>query len=148
MPPLRLKYVDKLAGQRVFVLGGASGIGFAVASGALGHGATVLVSSSNPDRIKNVIKKLKDAYPDPYYHARNAEYPCDILNSDTVQQNLISLLDKSTKNRTAPIDHIAVTAGDRVTYLPSRESRSTTSEISAICSGLRLSSWPTWPRNT
>ncbi|KAL1996341.1 hypothetical protein VTN49DRAFT_106 [Thermomyces lanuginosus] len=117
-PSLQLKFVNKLAGQRVLVLGGTSGIGFAVASGALEHRATVIVSSSKPEKVENAIKRLKDAYPDPDYHSRIAGYPCDLGNPEQLEQNLISLLDQATENRTALLDHIAVTAGDPISFSP------------------------------
>ncbi|KAL1976462.1 hypothetical protein VTN31DRAFT_2744 [Thermomyces dupontii] len=113
-PSLQLKYVNKLAGARVIVFGGTSGLGFAVASAALEHGATVIVSSSKPEKVSNAIQRLKEAYADPDYHARIAGYPCDLGNRETVEQNLNSVLDKATENRTALLDHVVFTAGDQL----------------------------------
>lgn len=42
--------ISPLAGQRVIVVGGSSGIGLAVARAASDHGAEVIVASRNPDR--------------------------------------------------------------------------------------------------
>lgn len=120
-PSLQLKYVNKLVGLRVLILGGTSGIGFAVASAVLEHGATVIVSSSNPEKVENAIKRLKEAYPDPDYHARVAGYPCDLGNPETVEQNLVSLLDRATEHRTALLDHIVLTAGDPINFSPIEE---------------------------
>ncbi|KAL1993342.1 hypothetical protein VTN49DRAFT_3291 [Thermomyces lanuginosus] len=117
-PAPQLKYVNKLAGARVLVLGGTSGIGFAVAEAALEHGATVIVSSSKPEKVEKAIQRLKDAYPDPDYHARITGYPCDVGNQETVEQNLISLLDKATDNRTTLLDHVVFTAGAGINSRP------------------------------
>lgn len=115
---LQLKYVNKLAGARVIVFGGTSGIGFAVASAALEHGASVIVSSSKPERVANAVKRLKDAYPDSDYHARIGGYPCDLSNPEKIEQNLITVLELATKNRNTLLDHVAFTAGDRLNLSP------------------------------
>lgn len=48
----------KLDGAKVLVIGGASGVGFAVAAAALGEGAQVVVGSSQPARIEAAAKAL------------------------------------------------------------------------------------------
>jgi len=48
----------KLDGAKVVVIGGASGVGFAVAAGALETGAEVVVGSSQAPRIEAAAKKL------------------------------------------------------------------------------------------
>jgi NAD(P)-dependent dehydrogenase (short-subunit alcohol dehydrogenase family) len=47
-----------LAGKRVVVIGGASGIGFAVAQIARDQGAQVVVGSSNPGRVDAAVARL------------------------------------------------------------------------------------------
>jgi uncharacterized protein YbjT (DUF2867 family) len=47
-----------LANQKVLVVGGTSGIGFAVAKAALAEGAHVVISSSNPDKVAAAAKRL------------------------------------------------------------------------------------------
>lgn len=47
-----------LANQRILIIGGSSGIGFAVAQAALREGARVIVASSNPDKVKNAVERL------------------------------------------------------------------------------------------
>jgi len=47
-----------LQGSRVIVIGGTSGIGFAVAAGAAAAGASVVVASSNQDRVDTAAKRL------------------------------------------------------------------------------------------
>jgi NAD(P)-dependent dehydrogenase (short-subunit alcohol dehydrogenase family) len=50
-----------LAGQRVVVLGGTAGIGFAVAQQALGAGAAVTVTGRDPDRLTAALDALPGA---------------------------------------------------------------------------------------
>ena len=48
----------KLDGTKVMVIGGASGVGFAVAAAAMQGGAEVVVGSSQAGRIEAAAKKL------------------------------------------------------------------------------------------
>jgi len=48
----------KLEGQRVLVIGGTSGMGFAVARGAAADGARVTIASSNPDKLRGALDRL------------------------------------------------------------------------------------------
>ncbi|KAN0086836.1 hypothetical protein V8E54_000524 [Elaphomyces granulatus] len=125
--PLQLKYVPKLAGARVLVLGGTSGIGFAVASAALEHGATVIISGSQVHRLESALARLKQAYPDPSYHGRLSGYTCDLGVPEKLEENLSSLFKQSTttavqqQEQSPPsplIDHIVFTAGDSPQITP------------------------------
>ena len=51
----------KLNGAKVVVVGGASGVGFAVAAGALEGGADVVVGSSRGARVEAAVQKLDGA---------------------------------------------------------------------------------------
>ncbi|OXV06706.1 hypothetical protein Egran_05527, partial [Elaphomyces granulatus] len=126
--PLQLKYVTKLAGARVLVLGGTSGIGFAVAAAALEHGATVIISGSQAHRLESALARLKQAYPDPSYHHRLSGYTCDLGVPEKLEENLSSLFKQSTttaavqqQEQSPPsplIDHIVFTAGDSPQITP------------------------------
>ena len=50
-----------LAGKRVLVIGGASGIGFAVAELARAQGAAVIVASRAEANVSAAVERLKDA---------------------------------------------------------------------------------------
>ncbi len=50
--------VPTLRGQRVVVIGGSSGIGFAVAEAVLAEGAQVVIGSSKPANVEAAIAKL------------------------------------------------------------------------------------------
>ncbi|RMJ26529.1 hypothetical protein PHISP_02576 [Aspergillus sp. HF37] len=93
--------ITKLAGTRVLVIGGTSGIGFAVAATALEHGASVIVASSQPTKVDAATQRLRERYP-AEYSARIAGFACDLGNQDT----------QTKATAKVPLDHIAYTAGD------------------------------------
>lgn len=105
------RYINKLQNHRVLVLGGSSGIGYAVAEAALEHGASVIISSSNKNKIDNALQRLKA-------HSQAAELPesnisgepCDLTNPDTLEDNIKNLLEFATLD--GKLDHVVFTAGD------------------------------------
>ncbi|KAK1829126.1 NAD(P)-binding protein [Podospora conica] len=101
------KYTSKLSSRRVLVLGGTSGVGFCVAEAALEHGATVIISSSNPTKIANALVRLNPASALPVTGT-----PCDLGSPDTVEANIKALLDFATDSGRHPLDHVVFTAGD------------------------------------
>lgn len=115
-----LKYVSKLSTSRVLVLGGTSGIGFSVAEAALEHGASVILSGSNPTRLSDAINRLKTSYPDRA--ARVSGHTCDLSEPQSMESNLSTLFDAATASATIPIDHIVFTAGDPLKIIPLAES--------------------------
>ena len=48
----------ELEGTRILVIGGSSGIGFAVAGAALAEGARITIASSSPDRARDAVGRL------------------------------------------------------------------------------------------
>ena len=107
------KYSNKLAGARVLVVGGTSGIGFCVAEACLEYGCTVIVSSSRQSRIDSSIERLLNSYPSA--KDRLSGYPCD-LSSPSVEDNIKSLFSK-----VGTLDHIVFTAGDRLATVPLKD---------------------------
>ncbi|KAJ3512679.1 hypothetical protein NM208_g15291 [Fusarium decemcellulare] len=81
-------YINKLKDQRVLVVGGSTGIGFAVAEAALEHGADVIVSSSNQTKIDNAVQKLEK-------HIEAAQLPlrkvsgkaCDLSKPEILEES-------------------------------------------------------------
>jgi NAD(P)-dependent dehydrogenase (short-subunit alcohol dehydrogenase family) len=55
--------MPSISGHSILVIGGSSGIGFAVASLALEQGAIVSVVLSSPTRVANAVERLKSAHP-------------------------------------------------------------------------------------
>lgn len=89
----------KLQNKHVLVIGGTSGIGFAVAEGSLASRASVTVSSSNQSRVDSAVQKLKASFP----QATVAGFTCD-LSKPTVEQDVEALFGKVGK-----VDHIVYT---------------------------------------
>lgn len=79
-----------LAGKKVVVIGGSSGIGLATAAQAKAEGAEVIIASRNPERLKAVADKIG---------AKGI--PTDVSNDDSV-----AALFKSCGS----VDHVVVTA--------------------------------------
>lgn len=83
-----------LQGKRVLVVGGTSGIGFAVAEAVRREGATPLVASSNPANVEGAVSRLSG-------QARGVTM--DVTKEGSVATALAQL---------GPFDHLVFTAGD------------------------------------
>lgn len=84
-----------LEGKHVVVIGGASGIGFAVAELARAQGAAVLIGSSNEANVRAAVERLPGA------NGRAV----DLRDEASVARFFGEL---------GPFDHLVITAGDRV----------------------------------
>jgi NAD(P)-dependent dehydrogenase (short-subunit alcohol dehydrogenase family) len=82
-----------LAGKRVLVIGGASGIGFAVAELARAQGAAVIVASRAEANVSAAVERLKDA----------TGSTVDLRDEASVADFFGKL---------GAFDHLAITAGD------------------------------------
>src|SRR5215475_11068537 len=80
--------------QHVVVIGGSSGIGFAVAKGALADGARVTIGSSNPQNVEAAVARLGAGAGG---HAVNVRDEGDVA---------------AFFDRAGALDHLAYTAGD------------------------------------
>lgn len=105
-----LKYLSKLRGKRVLILGASSGIGFCIAEAAVEHGAQVILSSSNQDKLDKAVARLQTAYPDLIQKQPLITHTCDLSDSEHLERNLIDLLEAATQS--GKLNHIAWTAGD------------------------------------
>jgi NAD(P)-dependent dehydrogenase (short-subunit alcohol dehydrogenase family) len=105
-----MKYLNKLKSKRVIVLGGTSGIGFAVAEAAVEYGATVFISSSTTEKLERSLARLRASYPDA--SKRIDGYTCNLSNKDDLESNLEVLLKTATNDGTNKLDHVVFTAGD------------------------------------
>lgn len=128
--------INKLTGTRVLVIGGTSGLGFAVARAALEHGASVLVASSRPEKVQSAVSRLRTLYPDEQFTTRIAGTTVDLGDESTLESNILTLLDKATqpdlfptnlspnnadtpgKSEKVLLDHIVFTAGDALQIRP------------------------------
>jgi len=84
---------DKLEGKRVLVIGGSSGIGFAVAKAALDEGAKVTIASSNAEKLKGALGRL----------GGGGGVLLDVTDEAAVEAYFAS---------SGPVDHIVFTAAD------------------------------------
>lgn len=121
---------NKLSQTRILVVGGTSGIGFAVAQLALESNANIIIASSDPAKVQTAIKRLQEDYPDSAQSI--AGHPVD-LSSETAEENVIKLLEYATSPSLFPsssnkdddgendrilLDHITFTAGNLPTLHP------------------------------
>jgi NAD(P)-dependent dehydrogenase (short-subunit alcohol dehydrogenase family) len=83
-----------LRGKKVVIVGGTSGIGFAVAEGALAEHAEVVVASSNAANVDAAVKRLGEGVKG---------FPVDVTSEASVEAFFKGL---------GPIDHLVFTAGD------------------------------------
>lgn len=104
---------NKLANKRVLIIGGSSGIGFAVAEACIESSASVTISSSSSDRVAQKVKDLQTSYP----HAKDTirGFACD-LSKPTLERDLEALFEQVGK-----LDHIVFTAGDPLAQMPLSE---------------------------
>jgi len=110
------KATQRLANKTFVVLGGTSGIGFAVASSLIEENATVIISSSSNAKVEASIKKLSD--PSLQYNTdpkRISGHACNLKGEET-EKNLEELFSKVGK-----IDGLIHTAGDALASKPLEE---------------------------
>ncbi|PWY69928.1 short-chain dehydrogenase [Aspergillus eucalypticola CBS 122712] len=88
--------INKLTNTRVLLIGGTSGIGFAVARAALEHGASIILSSSKAEKVQSAISRLQQLYPDPSFTSRITGKAYDLSDQSTLETTIISLLDYAT----------------------------------------------------
>jgi NAD(P)-dependent dehydrogenase (short-subunit alcohol dehydrogenase family) len=105
MPPI--------TAQSILVIGGSSGIGFAVAQLSLAQGAArVAIASSNPTRVANAVERLKSSFPD-HVEGQIKGHVCD-LSADDAEVRLEKLFTEVTVGsdggEKALLDHIIYTA--------------------------------------
>ncbi|WKT47218.1 Short-chain dehydrogenase/reductase SDR [Fusarium oxysporum f. sp. vasinfectum] len=105
------KYINKLNGQRALVIGGSTGIGFAVAEAALEHGANVVISSSNQSKIDSAIERLKTHINNNHLPVRKISGKvCNLAKPETIEANVKELLESASQD--GKLDHVVFTAGD------------------------------------
>jgi NAD(P)-dependent dehydrogenase (short-subunit alcohol dehydrogenase family) len=85
--------VKSLKGKRVVVIGGATGIGFAIAEIAHAHGASVVLGSSKKENVQAASQRLEGS----------TGYAVDLRDEGSV---------KDFFKQVGAFDHLAITAGD------------------------------------
>ncbi|KAJ9618533.1 uncharacterized protein PV06_09227 [Exophiala oligosperma] len=107
------RFVNKLVGQRVLLVGGTGGVGISVAQALVESGAVVILSSSREQKVKDVCTALANDYPQA--KDRISGYACDLASAN-VEANIRDLFGK-----VGEIDHIVYMAGDRLPMIPLEE---------------------------
>ncbi|KZL70008.1 short chain dehydrogenase reductase family [Colletotrichum incanum] len=103
------KYVNKLEGKSVIIVGGTSGIGFAVAEASVEFGARVVVASRSQERVDKTIKRLTESYPDAKDRIRGHIVN---LHGDESETSIKKLFEFATNEDKDKIDHVVETAGE------------------------------------
>lgn len=109
------KYSSKLVGSRILIIGGSSGIGFAIAEACIEYGAQVTISSSDSNRVRNAVEKWKGSYPSA--KERMSGLTVDLSKANTLEQELKTLLEATTQTSGGKLDHVIFTAGDALATL-------------------------------
>src|SRR6201986_2584666 len=89
-----MQSANGLAGKRVVILGGSSGIGLAVAEQASSPGADVVIVSSNPERVQKAVQSLGGRVEGE--------------TADLSDERAVAALFK----KLGPLDHLVYTAAD------------------------------------
>ncbi|HTP78262.1 MAG TPA: SDR family oxidoreductase [Rhizomicrobium sp.] len=83
-----------LNSKRIVIIGGSSGIGFAIAENAESEGANVVVASSNPAKVEAAVKSLS---------GRATGFTIDVTSEASVE---------TVFSKIGRFDHLVTTAGD------------------------------------
>ncbi|KAL4925501.1 oxidoreductase, short chain dehydrogenase/reductase family [Aspergillus undulatus] len=108
MPQSNFISTTKLNNTRILLIGGTSGIGFAVARASLEQGASVILASSNAEKVENAVSRLKDLYPDEPYVFRIAGKKCDLGDDhgeddgERIEREIVSLFKFATRKDLFP----------------------------------------------
>lgn len=110
-------YSSKLAGARVLVIGGSSGIGFAVASAVLEQGAgSIIIASSSQQKVDAAIERFRKAYPNKSQKVELLGQAINLKDQSNLEKNIEGLLAFATADKSKKLDHIVFTAGDSVKF--------------------------------
>ncbi|KAF2733785.1 NAD(P)-binding protein, partial [Polyplosphaeria fusca] len=114
------KYTNKLLNACVLVIGGSSGIGYAVAEAALESGAIVTISSSNPQRVATKVQSLQSAYPSSSSKVHGVV--ADLSNPSTVESEIERMFKQAVEPlESKHFDHVIFTAADALSMMPLKD---------------------------
>lgn len=103
------KYLNKLQGSSILIIGGTSGLGFAVAEASLEYGASIVLAGRSETKIDEAIARLKSAYPEAADRFRG--HVVD-LKGDDIEASITKLFEFATMGGQLKLDHIVSTAGE------------------------------------
>ncbi|GJC90819.1 short chain dehydrogenase/reductase family [Colletotrichum tofieldiae] len=105
------KYIDKLKNKSVLVIGGSSGIGYAVAQACVEFGARVVVASRSQERVNVAIERLRKIYPDAGDRIRGHVVN---LSGDDSEASITKLFEFVTNGGRDKVNHVVETAGENL----------------------------------
>ena len=126
------KYSDKLQNKLIVIVGGSSGIGFAVAEACVEYGARVVVASSKQQNVDNAVARIQKVYPEAGEHIRGSRLD---LSAEDIEAQIMSLFDFASGDGKYKVDHVVMTAGGM--FRPSSLDRITPDDIDA-CYKIRM----------
>lgn len=91
-----LKTKEPLSSKKIVILGGSSGLGLAAAKAAVKEGASVVIVSSNPNRLSAALELLSD---------KSTGFSVDLSNEENI---------KNLFNQIGNFDHLIYTAGENI----------------------------------
>ncbi|KAH6274308.1 hypothetical protein HBI38_078700 [Parastagonospora nodorum] len=112
----QIKYTSKLTSSRILIIGGSSGIGFSVAEACIEHGASVVLSSSNPTRVESAVSRIATAYPSKKSAIHGVTV--DLGKPSTLENELEKVLKRSVEILKGKLNHVIFTAGDALATMP------------------------------
>lgn len=102
--------MSPISGQSVIILGGSSGVGFAVARLCLADNVRVAIASSSQSKVDSAVERLCEACSS--CEGKPKGYVIDLSNAD-VETDLEMILSDVTKQGAQPLDHIINTTTGR-----------------------------------
>ncbi|KAJ5592599.1 Glucose/ribitol dehydrogenase [Penicillium hordei] len=106
----RDKYISKLAGANVLIIGGTAGVGYAVAEAVVKHSAaSVILSSFNLDRVSASTSRLRESYLSTACQITG--FACDLKQESLLESSIEGLFNAATLEGTRQLNHVIFTAG-------------------------------------
>ncbi|OHW99234.1 short chain dehydrogenase reductase family protein [Colletotrichum incanum] len=105
------KYINKLKDKSVIVVGGSSGIGYAVTEACVEFGARVVVASRSQERVNATIERLGIIYPDARDRIRGHVVN---LSGDDSEASITKLFEFVTNGGRDKVNHVVETAGENL----------------------------------
>ncbi|RMJ13049.1 hypothetical protein BHE90_001605 [Fusarium euwallaceae] len=102
------KYLSKLQNKSILIIGGTSGLGFAVAEACLEYGASVVIAGRSQSKLDDALGRLASTYPEAKDRIRG--HVVDLKNN--IEASVTKLLEFATTSGRDKLDHIVSTAGE------------------------------------
>ncbi|KAK1590945.1 short chain dehydrogenase [Colletotrichum navitas] len=101
---------NKLLGKHVLIIGGSTGIGFAIAEASIASGANVTISSSSQDKLFQAVASLRSFVP-ASSQQKVQSFAANLSGSDA-EANLEAVFEQG-----GPVDHVVFTAADSLSLM-------------------------------